>query len=409
MIADNQLRPAGIKPAYRLALCALAVLYFLMGFTTVLNDTLVPFFKKGFNLTYSQSSLVQFYFYLTYGLISIPAGKLVERIGYKHGMVWGFCIAATGAFLFYPAAHFHQYFLFLAALFVIAIGIVTLQVSANPYITVLGPEESAASRLTLIQGVGSVGTTLAPVFGAHFILSGIDAASEGSAVLVKPYLLIALTLLSVGIVVWFLKLPVVSKKGGVRTAPFPILKMIREFPNLRYGIIALFAYVGAEVAIGTYLTNYIADTVSLVENKANIFVSYYWGGMLVGRLTGAYFLRYFKTNRVLSFISVVAMVLIIGSLLLSGYISVWLMVAVGLCNSVMFASIFSLSVKGLGPSTGKASGLLSAAIVGGAIITYLQGLIKDYSGWGTAFLIPIICYLFIFIYGRRLYNPERNR
>lgn len=403
MIQNKQALQSGTKNSYGLALAALAILYFLMGFTTVLNDTLVPFFKEGFKLTYSQSSLVQFYFYLTYGLISIPAGKLVEKIGYKHGIVWGFCIAAAGAFLFYPASHFHQYILFLAALFVVAIGIVTLQVSANPYITALGSEHSAASRLTLIQGVGSVGTTLAPVFGAHFILSKVNA-SQGSGVLVKPYLLIGTTLLLVGIVVFYLKMPKVTSKKHDQEKVLSVIDMLGRFSNLKYGIVALFAYVGAEVAIGTYLTNYIADAVFISENKANLFVSYYWGGMLVGRLTGASVLRYFKTNRVLCFISSLAIVLIIASLLSSGYFSVWLMAAVGLCNSVMFASVFSLAVKGLGAYTGKASGMLSTAIVGGAIITYLQGYIKDISNWGIAFLIPVICYLFIFLYGYKFYK-----
>ncbi|MGN7785898.1 sugar MFS transporter [Niabella sp. 22666] len=393
---------------FTLALIALAILYFLMGFTTVLNDTLVPFFKDGFQLTYSQSSLVQFYFYLTYGLISIPAGKLVEKIGYKHGMVWGFCIAAAGAFLFYPAAHFHQYVLFLAALFVVAIGIVTLQVSANPYITVLGPEQSAASRLTLIQGVGSVGTTLAPVFGAHFILSKVDA-SQGSGVLVKPYLLIGATLLLVGGIVYILKLPVVASKKPGGEGALSVMQMLRTFPNLKYGVIALFAYVGAEVAIGTYLTNYIADTVFISEREANVFVSYYWGGMLIGRLAGASVLRYFKANKVLVAMSLLAGVFITGSLLSDGYLSVWLMVAVGVCNSVMFASIFSLSVKGLGPSTGKGSGMLSAAIVGGALITFLQGYTKDLFSWSIAFIIPVTCYLFIFLYGYKFYKSKKVR
>ena len=406
---EQQLKaiPVEKKNPYKIALAALAILYFLMGFTTVLNDTLVPFFKEGFRLTYSQSSLVQFYFYLTYGLISIPAGKLVEKIGYKHGMVWGFCIAAAGAFLFYPASQLHQYVLFLAALFVIAIGIVTLQVSPNPYITSLGPEHSAASRLTLIQGVGSIGTTLAPVFGAHFILSRVSE-SQGQGVLIKPYLLIGITLLLVGIVVYFLKLPRVSSSKYKHEKALSVVDMLRRFSNLKYGIIALFAYVGAEVAIGTYLTNYIADTVGISEGAANIYVSYYWGGMLAGRLTGASILRYIQTNKVLCCISLTAIVLIVGSLLSSGYVSIWLMVAVGLCNSVMFASVFSLSVKGLGASTGKASGMLSTAIVGGAMITYLQGYVKDVSSWGLAFLIPMVCYMLIFLYGYKLHKNSRT-
>jgi len=402
MEVDKQQNGSVQKSGYLLPLCALAVLYFLMGFTTVLNDTLVPFFKQGFNLTYSQSSLVQFYFYLTYGLISIPAGKLVGAIGYKKGMVVGFCVAALGSFLFYPASQFHHYALFLAALFVIAIGIVTLQVSANPYITALGPESSAASRLTLIQGVGSIGTTLAPVFGAHFILSRLEAApDQASGVLVKPYLMIASTLLLVGIIVYLLKLPQVTSSISHKDNK-SILEIIRQHPNLKFGILGIFCYVGAEVAIGTYLTNYVADVLHITEHKANVYVSYYWGGMLVGRLIGAYILRFFKTQNVLAVIALIAIVLILGSVLSSGNIAVWLMIAVGLCNSIMFASIFSLSVRGLGASTGKASGLLSTAILGGAIITYFQAVLKDNLTWGISFLIPALCYLYIFLYGWKL-------
>ncbi len=394
---------SSIKTSSRiLALAALAVLYFLMGFTTVLNDTLVPFFKQGFNLNYSQSSMVQFYFFLTYGLISIPAGKLVGRIGYKNGMVAGFLIASLGALLFFPAAQFHRYFLFLAALFVIAMGIVILQVAANPYITELGAEKSAASRLTLIQGIGSVGTTLAPLFGAHFILSGISAQTNGSDVLVGPYLVIAFVLLIVGLVVFFLKLPAVRSAKKTEVDRVPIGHLLRQFPNLRYGVIGIFAYVGAEVAIGTYLTNYIADTLSITETKANVYVSYYWGGMLVGRIQGAYLLRFFKTNQVLSTISILASVLVVASLNTGGYTAVWLMVATGLCNSVMFASVFALSVRGVGASTGTASGLLSTAIVGGAIIPFCQGFLKDHFTWQIAFLAPVICYLYIFTYGKKL-------
>src|SRR2546421_4123894 len=183
------------KQNYTPALVSLAVLYFMMGLITCLNDTLVPFFKKGFNLSYTESSLVQFYFFLTYGIMSIPAGKIVGRIGYKNGMVLGFFIAAIGAFLFFPASLLHQYALFLAALFIIAIGIVLLQVAANPYVTILGPARTASSRLTLIQGVGSIGTTVAPLLGAYFILSRIKESQTSSQAVRTPYIIIGAVLL----------------------------------------------------------------------------------------------------------------------------------------------------------------------------------------------------------------------
>lgn len=409
LTVENKTVKTGMKPKinYVPALVSLAVLYFMMGFITVLNDTLVPFFKEGFELTYSQSSLVQFYFFLTYGLISIPSGRIVEKIGFKNGMVMGFLIAAFGACLFFPASYFHQYSLFLAALFIVAIGIVLLQVAANPYITILGSPETAASRLTLIQGVGSMGTTIAPVFGAHFILSRLHESNISSEALVKPYLLIGLTLLIIGIVVWRLSLPNIktssaessAEEGGSPLSEIFQKSSVFKYRNLNLGIIAIFMYVGAEVSIGTFLTNYISDTLSISESKANLYLSFYWGGMLIGRFVGAYFLKFLKAENVLTIVASLASVLVFISILSSGELAVWSIVSVGLCNSIMFAVIFSLSVKGLGKWTTRASGLLSTAIVGGAILSYAQGLVRDYSNWELAFLIPMLAYVYIIFYG----------
>lgn len=393
------------------ALVSLAVLYFMMGFITVLNDTLVPFFKEGFTLSYSQSSLVQFYFFLTYGLMSIPSGKIVEKIGYKNGMVAGFLIASIGTFLFFPASLYHQYSLFLAALFIIAMGIVLLQVAANPYITALGSSDTAASRLTLIQGVGSLGTTVAPVFGAHFILSRLEESNSSSEALVKPYLVIGLALLVISIVVWRLALPDI-RSSSVRHPKAGVLEdemkkgSIFRHRNLSFGTVALFMYVGAEVSIGTFLTNYIADAISIPEHSANLYLSFYWGGMLVGRFIGAYFLKFLKPSNVLAIVASLAAVLVLVSISTSGSVAVWTMVAVGLCNSIMFAVIFSLSIKGLGAWTTRASGVLSTAIIGGAVMSFVQGVLIDHSSWSVAFLIPVICYLYIVFYGVRGYKAK---
>ena len=392
----------GDNPAnqsYIPALVSLAVLYFMMGFITVLNDTLVPFFKEGFTLSYAQSSLVQFYFFMTYGLISIPAGRLVGKIGYKNGMVAGFLVASFGAFLFFPASAFHEYALFLAALFIVAIGIVLLQVAANPYITVLGSPKTAASRLTLIQGIGSMGTTIAPVFGAHFILSRVQESKGSSAALVPPYMGIALTLLVIGLVVWRLKLPTIHTKKESDQPSDHQKRSIFSYRNLKFGLVALFMYVGAEVSIGTFLTNYIADTLFIEEHHANLYLSFYWGGMLVGRFIGAYFLKVIQPSRVLIYVASTAAILVLVSILSTGYLAVWSMVAAGLCNSIMFAVIFSLAVKDLGNRTTQASGLLSTAIVGGAVMSFSQGLLKDHYTWNIAFLLPFICYLYILFYG----------
>ena len=408
----TEIKPQGAQGSFKIALLILAVLYFMLGFITVLNDTLVPFFKQGFDLSYSDSSLVQFYFYLTYGLISIPAGRLVDRIGFKNGMVLGFIIASVGAFLFFPASLFHEYSLFLAALFIVAIGIVLLQVSANPYITVLGPAETAASRLTLIQGIGSLGTTLAPIFGAHFILSKITPEDKGSSILVQPYMIIATGLLLIGLIIFFLKLPVINKRDTNGEVDLPhkkksIASLLKDFPVLKFGILALFMYVGAEVAVGTYLTNYIADRLAISESNANFYLSYYWGGMLVGRFLGSFFLNKFQANKILFLVALVAAIVVFLSIITTGMLSVWLMVAAGLCNSIMFATIFALAVRGLGKHTGQASGLLATAIVGGAFVTYIQGFLKDHFNWEIAFILPIICYLVIILFS--LYSQRKQK
>lgn len=395
----------GVKANYTSALVSLAILYFMMGFITCLNDTLVPYFKEGFTLTYTQSSLVQFYFFLTYGVMSIPAGRIVERVGYKKGMVLGFSIAALGATLFFPAAVMHQYYLFLAALFVVAIGIVLLQVAANPYITVLGPARTASSRFTLIQGVGSIGTTVAPLFGASFILSNLQEAGSSSDAVKYPYLGIAALLLVIAIFVSRLNLPTIKAEAASEALPNEG-KGIFAFRNLKLGVWAIFCYVGAEVSIGTFLTNYIADTLTITEGEANNYVAFYWGSMLVGRLLGSLVLKTARPQVVLSASAVTAILLIILSVSSTGNLAVWAMIAVGLCNSIMFAIIFSLSVAGLGKYTTKASGLLSTAIVGGAIVSFSQGYLIDHYTWLISFMLPMGCYLYILFYGVNGYRRQ---
>ena len=390
------------------ALTSLAVLYFMNGFITCLNDTLVPFFKKGFSLTYSESSLVQFYFFLTYGIMSFPAGKVVERIGYKNGMVLGFFVSSFGALLFVPASIMHQYYIFLAALFILAIGVVLLQVAANPYITILGPARTASSRLTLIQAVGSIGTTAAPIFGAHFILSSLQESHTSSDAVKYPYIGIAALLIIIALVVLSLKLPNLKPRESVETVSVQNSKTLFSFRNLNLGAIGIFVYVGAEVSVGTFLTNYIADILKIPVSEANTFVAFYWGSMLVGRLIGSYILKSIKPSVVLTICAAMAILLISISINMGGYIAVWSMIAVGLCNSVMFAIIFSLSVKGLGKFTTQASGILSTAIAGGAIVSFSQGLLKDHSTWFFAFIIPLACYVYIMFYGINGYKSKLN-
>lgn len=393
-------------------LVSLAVLYFMMGFITCLNDTLVPFFKVGFSLTYAQSSLVQFYFFLTYGVMSIPAGKIVGNVGYKRGMVLGFYVAAFGAFLFFPASLYHYYYLFLVALFILAIGIVLLQVAANPYITVLGPSQTASSRLTLIQGIGSIGTTVAPIFGATFILSHIQEPSQSIQGIGVGYTYLGISglLLLIAVVLSMLNLPPVDVAKTSKTIfSFNGNKRLLSFRNLNFGIWGIFFYVGAEVSIGTFLTNYIADNLDVGEGQANTLVAYYWGCMLVGRLFGAFVLKWLKPAYVLSACAAMAIVMIGTSVSSTGYVAVWTMIAVGLFNSIMFATIFSLAVSDLGEYAAQASGLVSTAIVGGAVISFPLGVLIDNFGWTIAFMLPLLCYIYILFYGIYGYRSKPQR
>jgi len=393
------------QQSYVPALSALAVLYFMMGLITCLNDTLVPFFKNTFHLTYTQSALVQFYFFFTYGVMSIPAGSIVEKFGFKRSMVFGFLVAAMGTFLFFPASLMHQYYLFLAALFILAIGIVLLQVAANPYITILGPAGTASSRLTLIQGIGSLGTTVAPILGSWLILDSADQAQQTSDAVRLPYLGITALLVLIAVIVSRLKLPDISARSENAEGRG---SEIFRFRNLKFGVIALFCYVGAEVSIGSFLTNYIADKLTVSENIANSFVAFYWGGMLIGRFLGAGLLKLSRPPLVLSMCALSAVITILISINSAGTLAVWSMIAVGLFNSIMFATIFSLSLTGVEKFATKASGWLSAAIVGGAIVSFLQGWLIDHYSWAIAFILPMICYGFILFYGLSGYKPARN-
>ena len=407
VIIENQYSQT--KQSYFPALIALGVLYFMMGLITCLNDTLVPFFKSGFTLSYAGSSLVQFYFFLTYGIMSIPAGKLVERVGYQQGMVLGFSIAAFGALLFFPASILHIYSLFLAALFILAIGIVLLQVAANPYVTILGPAKTASSRLTMVQGVGSIGTTIAPILGTYFILADLDTSSGSSEAVRYPYLGIAGMLILIAFTVSRLKLPVIKMAPTQQLAEEnePV-KGIFSFRNLNFGAIAIFVYVGAEVSIGTFLTNYIADILKIEIKDASNYVAIYWGSMLAGRLIGAFALKTLKPSYVLSICAAMSILLISISITNTGQLAIWSMILIGFFNSVMFAIIFSLSVDGLGKFTTRASGILSTAIVGGAVVSFLQGLLIDSYSWPVAFMLPLLCYLFILFYGLKGYRSKYN-
>lgn len=390
---------------YRFALTSLTSLFFMWGFITCLNDILIPHLKGIFDLTYAQAMLIQFCFFGAYFLVSLPAGMLVKKLGYQYGIVSGLVVAAMGCLLFYPAASMHSYPVFLFALFVLAAGITVLQVSANPYVSCLGKPETASSRLTLTQAFNSLGTTVAPFFGAYLILSetadAMTNAQQQAESVQMPYVLLAAMLLILAAIFAKLKLPHIEHQQAQESSSSS-MGSAWQYSHLVLGAVGIFVYVGAEVAIGSFLINYFHElqiTGLESEAKAAKYIAYYWGGAMVGRFIGGLAMQKIAAGKALAFNSVAAIVLIAISMISDGQLAMWSILLVGLCNSIMFPTIFSLAVTGLGRHTSQGSGVLCLAIVGGAIIPLVQGLLADMLGVQTSFFLPIICYAFIVFYG----------
>ena len=391
----------GGETSTRFALYSLTSLFFMWGFITCLNDILIPHLKAIFSLSYAQSMLVQFCFFGAYFLVSLPAGKLVKNMGYQKGIVIGLVIAALGCLLFYPAAAMHSYPVFLSALFVLASGITVLQVSANPYVTLLGCKETASSRLTMTQAFNSLGTTIAPYFGALLILNEVtDSMSVTSAESVQlPYLGLMAALLILAAIFAFLKLPHIESaevEEGEKVAG-----SAWQYRHLVLGAIGIFVYVGAEVSIGSFLVNFLGEAhiAGLEETEAAKYLTYYWGGAMVGRFIGAAVMQKVDAGKTLAFNAVCSVILILVTLFSTGTIAMWAILLVGLFNSIMFPTIFSLALSGLEKHTSQGAGILCLAIVGGAILPVLQGVLADNFSVQLAFILPLFCYLYIVFYG----------
>ncbi|WP_323027196.1 sugar MFS transporter [Gelidibacter japonicus] len=423
------------QKSYRSSFILLTILFFLWGFITVLVDSLIPRLRELFTLTYFQAGMVQFAFFGAYFLLSIPASYILTKIGYKKGIILGLCTMAIGCLLFYPAASYRIFGIFMLAYFILAGGITILQVAANPYVAVLGTEDGASSRLNLSQAFNSLGTAIAPIIGALFILSdkikttdeiailsdaekGIYLASEASAVQ-KPFLGLAIFIFIIAGGFFFAKLPKLINETAVGS-----YRDALRHKNLVMGIIGIFFYVGAEVAIGSYLVNYFLEMnmvevikqngfmKSIVEailstgitesdNKAivGVFVTFYWSGAMIGRFAGAYLTRIIKPGKVLGIFATIAITLILISISTTGLVSMWSILAVGLFNSIMFPTIFTLAIDGIGSLKPKASGMLCTAIVGGAIIPPTFGFLTDQIGFKLALFFVILCYAYILYYG----------
>lgn len=404
----NDLAPT---PRYGSALAAVTTLFFLWGFITCLNDILIPYLKAIFQLSFAQANFINLCFFGAYFLMSIPAGRLVARVGYKRGMLLGFVVAAVGAFLFYPAAAQRVYGLFLGALFVLASGITILQVAANPYVAILGPARSASARLTLTQAFNSLGTFLAPLLGSALILSHLpklntvaSAARIDVTAVQLPYLVIGTVLLLISLLLSRVNLPqIVPATEAAGTTVDADSTRAWHYRNLVLGVVGIFAYVGAEVSIGSHLVSYLAlpSVMGLDPQSAGDRVALYWGAAMVGRFGGAYLLNKVAPSKLLAFNAVCAVALVLVSINTTGALAMWSLLAVGLMNSIMWPVIFPLALAGLGRHTEEGSGLLCTAVVGGALVPLLFGVVADHGGLRLALLLPVFCYAYIVWYGLR--------
>lgn len=425
--------------SYKSAFIFLTTLFFLWGFITVLVDSLVPRLKDVFEMSYAKTVLVQFAFFVAFFVFSLPAGAILSKIGYKKGIVLGLLTMALGCLLFYPAAEYRTFWIFLIGYFTLAGGITILQVAANPYVALLGSEDGASSRLNLSQAFNSLGTTIAPVVGALFLLSDSVKTSEEISLLSdlekrnyfvaeaetvqQPFLFIACFIAFLALIFAFINLPTVMEK-----VPKDGYAKLLKNKAMLLGALGIFVYVGAEVSIGSFLVNYffdmnlgvlvaqnetmmnIANTIASIFNKSftdsdpksllGVFIIFYWGGAMIGRFIGSYLTKIMAPGKVLSIFASLAIAMILISISSTGLLSMWSVLAVGLFNSIMFPTIFTLSLGGLGDLKAQASGLLCMAIVGGAVIPFIFGSLIDRFGFKTAFVLTIICYGYILFFGK---------
>ena len=399
-------------------------LFFIFGGITSLNDVLIPKLKGLFTLTNGDVMLVQSAFFGAYFIISLPAASVVRRIGYMRTAVLGLLMMTAGCLLFIPASSFGVFGVFLAALFVLAAGVTVVQVVANPLISMLGPARTAHSRLTFAQAFNSLGTTIFPYVGSIVILrslSKIDPAQLGAAarsalrsqetpVIADTYLGIAAALVILAAVVWLRRnrLKEVSDEDhSVLGHPFALLRQ----PRFRFGTLCIFLYVGAEVAIGSSIVLYMMQktVLGLAAEQAGKHVPFYWGGAMLGRFAGAYLLRLFSPGKILACDATVVIGLLLISATTQGAVSAWALLAIGLFNSIMFPTIFSLACEGLGARAAEGSGIICMAIVGGAIVPWITGRAADWHGWQFALAVPAFCYAGILSFGLYARRPHSGR
>ena len=397
---------------YSAALRLLASLFFIWGFITVINNTLLPHLRSVFDLNYTQTTLIESVWFIAYFVASIPSAKLIERVGYKRSMVIGLIIMAVGALGMIPAARIPSYGVTLFALFVIASGITLLQVAANPYVAVVGPPETASSRLNLVQAFNSLGTTLAPLFGGYLILGrSTSGTAEAGRVLTPaekladaqavqlPYLIVAAVLVVLAIVIARYKLPDMGAENRRASAEERRGHSLWRHRNLVWGVPAIFIYLIAEIGVANLFINFVSqpDIGNVTHEQASRYLFLLWGGMMVGRFAGSYLMRAIPAEKVLAWFSIAAFVTMIVVSFAHGPIAMWTLILVGLFHSIMFPTIFTLGIRGLGPLTEEGSGLLIMAIAGGALVI-VQGWLADRYGLQTSFLLTAACELYVLFY-----------
>jgi MFS transporter, FHS family, L-fucose permease len=435
--------PSGAETNYGPALTVLTTLFFIWGSLTSLNDVLIPFAQNTFNLNIAESMLIQTAFFLAYFVCSIPSAKIIDWVGYKRAIIIGLGTMVAACLLFYPAARIPSFPFFLTAFFILAAGITVLQVAANPYVAVLGRPQTASSRLNLTQAFNSLGTAVFPWVGARLILKeSVSAAAQTASqdAVIKLYVyFFAVVLVLLALLFAFFKLP--KMEAAEHHIGAKIGDSVWKHPNLVYGAIGIFVYVGAEVAIGSDIANYlalpnighfsaeIADPAARYHAALAVaarYISLYWLGAMIGRFIGSAVLQKVRTSKVLGFCSAMAALLVMVSVLSSGHVAMWSVLAIGLFNSIMFPCIFTSGIAELGPLTGDGSGILNMAIVGGAIIPYIVGhvalwinrtyypsMTQGETSWGQgihwALVIAAVCYLYILFYAVSGSKPNSER
>ncbi|MGY2132695.1 L-fucose:H+ symporter permease [Hymenobacter sp. HD11105] len=392
------------------AVSLITSLFFLWGFALHLNPILIPHLKKACQLTDAQSALIDSASYIAYFLLAIPAGQFMKRFGYKGGILLGLLLFAGGAFLFYPAASARSYPFFLAALFIIACGLTFLETAANPYITVLGDPESATQRLNFAQSFNGLAATLAPFLGGIFILSGNTLSTQDEASMPReqldsylsaeaasvqvPYLLIGGVVLLVALLLYFTRLPDIVDEDRGTEAERPLL---RE-KNLLFGVLAQFFYVGAQVCVSSFFIRFAQQAAEIGEKSAARYLSAALLSFMIGRFIGTFLMRYIPAPRLLALYSLLNFLLVLLAVILPGMLSVYALMGVEFFMSIMFPTIFSLSIRGLGGKTKEGSSLVIMAIVGGAVFPVLMGRVSDMSTIQTAYLVPALCFLVVFFF-----------